>query len=136
MDRLFLDANVLFSAAYREENGLLQLWQLTDVELTTSRFAVSEAERNLADESQRQRLAELVQMLTVFEGSPSAVLPSNVTLPDKDVPILAAAIEIKATHLLTGDKRRFGPLFGQQIDGVLVETPSVYLARRRGAATS
>src|SRR5215470_8972656 len=28
MDRLFLDAKVLFSAAYRSEAGLLQLWKL------------------------------------------------------------------------------------------------------------
>ena len=135
MDRLFLDANVLFSAAYREENSLLQLWQLADVELTTSRFAVAEAERNLANESKRQRLLTLVQKLTVFESALSVALPSNVRLPEKDVPILAAAIETGATHLLTGDKRHFGPLFGQRINGVLVERPGAYLARRLGATS-
>jgi hypothetical protein len=30
MDRWFLDANVLFSAAYRSEAGLLRLWQLKE----------------------------------------------------------------------------------------------------------
>jgi len=28
MDRLFLDANVLFSAVYRPNPGLLKLWKL------------------------------------------------------------------------------------------------------------
>ncbi len=35
MDRLFLDANVLFSAAYRDDSGLQRLWDLSDVELVT-----------------------------------------------------------------------------------------------------
>jgi hypothetical protein len=32
-------------------------------------------------------------------------LPEGVSLPEKDVPILLAAIEARATHLLTGDLR-------------------------------
>ncbi|MEW6487686.1 MAG: hypothetical protein AB1578_07205 [Thermodesulfobacteriota bacterium] len=33
-------------------------------------------------------------------------------LPLKAQVILAAAIAAKATHLLTGDRRHFGPLYG------------------------
>jgi hypothetical protein len=36
VDRLFLDANVLFSAAYRADSGLLRLWDLPDTELVLS----------------------------------------------------------------------------------------------------
>jgi len=36
MDRLFLDANVLFSAAYRPQVGLVRLWKLKDVVLCSS----------------------------------------------------------------------------------------------------
>jgi hypothetical protein len=32
LDRIFLDANVLFSAAYLENSGLVRLWQLEDAE--------------------------------------------------------------------------------------------------------
>ena len=39
MDRVFLDANVLFSAAYRQDSSLLRLWELKDVELVTSAYA-------------------------------------------------------------------------------------------------
>ena len=43
----------------------------------------------------------------------------------KDVPILSGAIAQKCTHLLTGDKKDFGFLFGQQVDGVLVVSPKL-----------
>lgn len=48
MIRVFLDANVLFSAAYREGNGILRLWELSGIHLVTSSYAVEEAERNIA----------------------------------------------------------------------------------------
>jgi hypothetical protein len=35
MDRWFLDVNLLFSAAYQSEAGLLRLWQLKDAALCT-----------------------------------------------------------------------------------------------------
>jgi hypothetical protein len=47
MDRLFLDADVLFSAAYRSEAGLLRFWQLKNAVLSTSHYASEEARVNL-----------------------------------------------------------------------------------------
>ena len=47
MDRLFLDANILFSAAYRLGAGLLRLWRLREVQLMTSDYALKEAQVNL-----------------------------------------------------------------------------------------
>ena len=58
-DRLFLDANVLFSAAYRPAAGIARLWAFKKVELTTSAYAAEEARVNLAEQDQRQRLAKL-----------------------------------------------------------------------------
>ena len=40
MDRVFLDANVLFSAASTPDSGLRALWSLAGVELVTSEFAL------------------------------------------------------------------------------------------------
>jgi hypothetical protein len=34
MHRLFLDANILFSAAYRPDAGLIKLWKLPDATLS------------------------------------------------------------------------------------------------------
>ena len=130
MDRLFLDANVLFSAAYRPNAGLLKLWKLKDVVLCSSKYALGEAKLNLAHETQRNRLEELSGRLHLFEAIPRS-LPDGVSLPDKDVPILLAAIEARATHLITGDLRHFGAYFGRKIERILVVTPADYLKTTR-----
>jgi uncharacterized protein len=48
LDRVFLDANVLYSAAYLEQSGLTRLWTLDDVDLLTSAYGLEEVRRNLA----------------------------------------------------------------------------------------
>jgi predicted nucleic acid-binding protein len=126
MHRLFLDANVLFSAAYRPAAGLLRFWKLPRAVLCSSRYALEEARANLSTESQRSRLAELSAELELFE-SKGGVLPAGVSLPDKDAPILLAAVASRATHLITGDLRHFGPLFGKKIAGITILPPADYL---------
>ena len=126
MDRLFLDANALFSAAYRPDAGLLRLWKLKTVALCSSRYAIEEARINLDDDEQRDRLTTLTQHLQLFDAV-TQDLPSGVSLPEKDVPILLAAIEARATHLLTGDVRHFGPHFGHRVAGILIVLPGEYL---------
>jgi predicted nucleic acid-binding protein len=128
MDRLFLDANVLFSAAYRPDAGLLRLWKLPRAVLCSSRYALEEARANLSTETQRGRLVEISAALQLFE-SEGGELPAGVSLPDKDAPILLAAIAARATHLITGDFRHFGPFFGKKFVGVTILTPADYLRR-------
>ena len=131
MDRLFLDANVLFSAAWREKSGLLRLWKLPGAELVSSAYAVDEARRNLGDSEARARLeAPIGETTLVAEGS-LAGLPPNLTLASKDRPILAAAIHAGATHLITGDRKDFGKLFGRRFGGVLILRPADYLKSRQ-----
>ena len=131
MDRLFLDANILFSAAYLPGAGLLRLWRLRDVQLVTSDYAFEEARVNLVDRSQQVRLSNLVRKVSVVTDLPDRALPRGVTLPAKDQPILLAAIAANATHLLTGDFTDFGPYYGRAIEGVLILPPSEYLRARR-----
>lgn len=126
MDRLFLDANVLFSAAYKIDARLLPLWKLRNVTLCSSRYALQEARINLADEDQRTRLTELSPSLQLFEAGQTS-LPPRILLPGKDVPILLAAIEARATHLLTGDVRHFRAYFGKKIQGIAIMRPGEYL---------
>jgi|SRR5271156_383856 len=126
MDRLFLDANVIFSAAYRPDAGLLSLWKLKNVTLCSSRYAVEEARFNLDDNDPRARLEKLAQHLDLFEAGERG-LPSGISLPEKDAPILLAAIEARASHLLTGDIRHFGSHFGHRIAGILILLPGEYL---------
>ena len=69
MHRVFLDANVLFSAAYRADAGLRQLWNIPRIFLCTSRYALGEANINLPEERQRVRLGELSKKLELFEAT-------------------------------------------------------------------
>jgi predicted nucleic acid-binding protein len=129
MDRLFLDANVLFSAAYKKSAGLLDLWKLKNVTLCSSRYAVEEAKINLSEQDQRERLMRLAEGLELVD-MPIGNLPSGISLPTKDVPIFLAALAANATHLITGDLRHFGPYFGKRIGGILIVSPSDYLKKR------
>ncbi len=130
MDRLFLDANVLFSAAYRERAGVGRLWSLS-VTRVTSTYAVEEARRNLPEAVQRDRLGQLLEGVDVVDaGSPGPALRGDIMLPEKDWPIVGGAVTARATHLITGDLRDFGPYLGERILGVLVLTPADYLATR------
>ena len=130
MDRLFLDANVLFSAAYRAKAGLLQFWRLKSVTLCSSRYALEEARINLTQDAQRRRLEKLATAIEFFDAIPR-LLPCEVTLPDKDVPIFLAAIAARATHLVTGDVHHFGRYFSKTIEGILVLPPADYLKKSR-----
>jgi predicted nucleic acid-binding protein len=126
--RLFLDANVLFSAAYREDSPLLRLWDRGGVELLTSAYAHAEAARHLT-QSQRVRLTELMKGVRLVPDAPSQDLPEELSLRRKDVPIVAAAIAARATHLITGDRRDFGPYFGKRLGKMQILPPRDYLAR-------
>ena len=130
-DRVFLDANVLFSAAWRSENRLLALWELVETELFTSAYAIAEADRNVRTSDQRTRLHRLVQRVRIVDEPRTETLPPAVRLPVKDVPILLAAIEAGADYLLTGDLEHFGPYFRQSVRGVHILRPRDYLARRQ-----
>jgi hypothetical protein len=142
VDVPFLDANVLFSAAYREGSGLCRLWELPDVQLITSEYAYQEAWRNLAEEEKEPeaklgRLRELMRSVTIcdpapaeWEGKWDEMFGTEIDLPEKDRPILMAAVAARATHLLTGDKTHFGPYFGRTIEGVLILLPGDYLRSR------
>ena len=133
MDVVFLDANVLFSAAYRPQAGLLRLWRIRDATLVTSAYAAEEARRNLAAATQRERLENLLAAVRIVPEAPSPPdLPLPATqLPEKDRPILLAAAAAGATHLLTGDVSHFGPHFGHRLEGVLVLPPAQYLKQQR-----
>jgi uncharacterized protein len=134
-DVVFLDANVLFSAAYRPDAGLLRLWELPDVRLITSAYALEEARRNLSDVEQLARLDSLAGRMEIRVEESDEPLPEGVALPAKDRPILGGAIRVGTTHLLTGDVRHFGRYLGQTVGGVHILPPGDYLRGYR-AATS
>ena len=127
MEGVFLDANVLFSAAYKKTK-LRSLWTLPKVTLLSSSYAVAEAETNLARERPEAvaELENLLKRVRVVKATDSQSLPASIKLEDKDRPILMAAISASATHLLTGDIKHFGHLLGMRVEGLLILTPAQY----------
>lgn len=126
MNRVFLDANVLFSAAWRESAGLLRLWDMKEAKLIASRYAAEEARRNLENDGQRSLLLQLLNSVEIVADCMTGVLPEDIVLPEKDRPIMLSAINAHASHLLTGGRRHFGMLYGRTVSGVLVLRPADY----------
>jgi len=127
---LFLDANVLISAAWRDGCEIAQIWQIPGVRLITSNYVMGEVQRNLPRIDQIERLRKLlrtVQVLT-FEVLPEI---DDVALPLKDMPVLAGAVLAKADFLVSGDKKHFGPLFGSVVRGVRIIAPTELLSALR-----
>ncbi len=118
--RVFLDANVLFSASNAESNIARLIAGLGEREtVVTSDLAVEEARKNL----QLKRTAWLSTfeaLLREVETVPAVLFPLPVSIADKDAPLLCAAIRSGCQFFVTGDKRDFGHLYNQQVQGVEV----------------
>ena len=133
--RVFLDANVLFAAAYSPDGLsalLIELGAAGRVRLLTSPLAIVEAERN--------REAQRPAALSALRGNLPAVriirqpAPADVErltppeLSSKDRPLLAAAIVAAATHLVTGDVADFGRFMNRRAGlSLRVMTPRQFL---------
>lgn len=133
MHRLFLDANVLFTAAHNPDGKAAFLFDALDLkrwELLSSEFAVTEAQRNIAAKYPPcgARLESLIAKLTVVAQPAPVVI--GISLPEKDRPIYLAALACRATHLLTGDRQHFGRHMNrpQTTGGIIIQTVAEYLA--------
>jgi len=125
--KVFLDANVVFSAAHQREGraqSLLLLARAGRCDLMVSAHALEEARRNLTRKSHSfdMRLAGLLAMTEVVAEAPAPLVAWALEhgLPLKDAPILAAAVHANADILATGDLRDFGHLFGKALRGVRI----------------
>lgn len=127
--RVFLDANILFSAA--KSPGALRhfLKGLHDRShtLIADSYVVGEAERNLAAKFP-SALDDFSLIIGTVEVAARASRPLSAEiapdLPEKDRPVLAAAIHHRCDILLTGDKAHFGPYYGKSIQGVEIHSPA------------
>jgi uncharacterized protein len=126
--RVFLDANVLFSACLRTRNRQYAFFELAGAgrcTLLTSTYALEEARRNLARkapqaEDKPPALTSLLQQTADSPAEETLLWAEAQGLPAKDAPILATAVGARADLLVTGDRHHFGPLFGRVLRGVRV----------------
>ncbi|MBK9574610.1 MAG: PIN domain-containing protein [Rhodoferax sp.] len=128
--RIFLDANVLFSAA-RSAGAIRQLVHALHAAghtLVADEYVATEARRNVAAKAGSQATDYLQALLGQIEVSavqyPPGVQAATHWLPEKDRPVLVAAIALKCDALATGDRTHFGPGYGKAFDGVTVYSPA------------
>jgi predicted nucleic acid-binding protein len=137
--RLFLDANVLFTAAHNPKGRSAAIFELARAgvcSLVTSPHPLEEARRNLQIKYPGV-LDALERLVTLVSVAPEA-LSKNVAwalergLPLKDAPILAAAAQARCDVLVTGDRTDFGHLYDTRLRGLEVLSPADALARLLG----
>ncbi|MEX2581077.1 MAG: PIN domain-containing protein [Verrucomicrobiales bacterium] len=127
--RVFLDANILFSAA-RSDGAIRRLVGLLREAGHTccvDAFVIEEARRNLAAKApaaQPELDSILATMAILPILPPDRRLLKSLPLPEKDRPVLAAAILGACDALVTGDRSHFGLLFGTSVRGAAVYSPA------------
>jgi predicted nucleic acid-binding protein len=126
--RVFLDANILFSAAKSDGaiRRLLALLAQAGHECHADTYVVEEARRNLALKAPGSLpvLDRLVSRIHVAHAS-SGIAEAEVvrSLPEKHRPVLAAAIQLGCHALVTGDRTHFGVIYGKTLGGVTIHSP-------------
>ncbi len=123
--KVFLDANILFSGSIAESRIAKLLAVIKKHgSCVTNDYAIEEARKNieLKKFGSLQGLNLLLENITV---SNQLLLNLPVEINSKDISILGGTIAQQCTHLLTGDKKDFGFLFGKRVDDVLIVSPKL-----------
>ena len=132
--RIFLDANILFSAA-KSSGAIRQLLAKLNKnghELVVDDYVLTEARRNLVVKATPDAIDYLDALLRQIEKSRVQHLPQRLSsaqtqidwLPEKDRPVLLAAISLRCEALVTGDRTDFGVGFGKTFGGVTIYSPA------------
>ena len=130
--RLFLDANILFTATHNpggKAKLVIELGSQGYWELFSSPYALEEAHRNLERKFPRLQddLGTLLHCVHLIEHRAGLDFPEG--LAQKDQPIFQAALACQVTHLLTGDLKDFGPFMNQPENtfGICIQTVAEFL---------
>jgi predicted nucleic acid-binding protein len=126
--RVFLDANILFSAAKSAGavRELLARLEAGGHVLCADAYVVEESRRNPLAKGP-ESMAALEALLTRVETAAfqPAVLPARVAalVHEKDRPVVAAAVRLRCDALVSGDRTHFGALYGREVLGVAIHSP-------------
>jgi len=128
--RIFLDANVLFSAA-RSSGAIRQLVLALHAlghSLVADEYVAEEARRNVAAKAGREAVDYLQALLGQMEVNAvqyqSVAQAAVLWLPAKHRPVLVAAMALQCDALVTGDRTHFGAGYGKVFDGVTIYSPA------------
>ena len=127
--RVFLDANILFSAA-RTDGAVRKLiirLHESEHQLVADAHVWEEARRNLIAryQSALPALDALTATLKIFPLRGGDQGPERLPIDAKHKPVLAAAISLRCQALITGDRTHFGHLFGTAVHGVTIHSPKL-----------
>lgn len=115
-DRVFADANVLFSATYQPGHEFLLFWTSLRTTMLTSQYAADEARRNIGNPAHLERLRGILARTEIVDAEEQQRAHVRVSLPAKDMPILSGALSGRSRFLVTGDKAHFGAYFGRLLE--------------------
>ena len=121
--RVFIDANVLFSAC-KPRSAMRRLVKdlIKRGAAVGSRYVLAEVEANL----RAKRPEWLPHWPSIRDGLAIEDARANVRvagLAEKDLPVLQAALAAGCSHLVTGDQKHFGRWMGKVLRGVKVVSP-------------
>ena len=118
--------------------GFLEVLKSSGQTLVADAYVVEEARRNLEAKfpGSLQDFEGLLNQIE-FSATLRCFLPPGIApeMPEKDRPVLAAAIQRRCDVLLTGDKTHVGPLYGKTLAGITIHSPAGLAERLSNEAT-
>ena len=125
--RIFLDANILFSAAKSDGaiRSLVTRLLHAGHDCHVDGYVIEEARRNLVTKAPGHlpQLEALLPLLRVSAVVPAGARMDLPGLPEKDRLVLAAAAALGCDTLVTGDRTHFGRFYGRTVAGVRIHSP-------------
>jgi putative PIN family toxin of toxin-antitoxin system len=134
MNRVFVDASVLFAATYSRTGSARDLIRLAlegKVTLAISPMVLEEAERNLSQKAPAKvefykLLIEIVPFELVADLTKEELLEAASYTHLKDAPVVAAARKAQAEYLVTYDRKHLiDPPEVAEKSGLTIVTPDV-----------
>jgi len=129
--KVFLDSNVLFSTTFGSEPFLL-LWEIAragKLQLVTSAYCNTEALDNLRHKRPDavDRYGKLMEIVGEVPDGQDKLEWARRFVPNKDAPVLAAAVAAGAEVLVTGDLKHFAVLMDRSDLPLRIRTIRAFL---------
>jgi predicted nucleic acid-binding protein len=131
--RVFLDSNVLFSAAYSEKEKsrsyiFFELRDLNIIEIYISNLVKFESVHNIKIKKPEKSgfLNELLSKVNILEDI-YIYYDDIKSLPENDRIILSSAVYNDMDFFITGNTKDFLPFYNKKLSNTLILTPKSFL---------